>query len=102
MGLLGIEGLRPVDVIGGGRFVNPKAEIRRSKEGRNPKAEITRLLGATGGELLAGPRPRCLYARGRGGKRSVHDLLETRPLGFFRVSAFGFRISASTRASAGN
>jgi hypothetical protein len=31
MGLLGIEGLRPVDVIGGGRFVNPKAEIRRPK-----------------------------------------------------------------------
>jgi hypothetical protein len=50
MGLPEIEGLRLLDVFGGSTLVNPKAEIRSPKEGRNPKAETASVLATTGAE----------------------------------------------------
>ena len=50
MGLAEMEGLGLSDGFGGSTAVNPKAEIRSQKEGRNPKAETASVLAVTGAE----------------------------------------------------
>ena len=93
---------RFLDGSGGIHMLNPKAEGRRPKEIRNPKPETTSPFAPPGAD-----RPAALWSArfsSRKGRAPGPRLgfFGFRISGFFRPSAFGFRVSPVTRLPAEN